>query len=75
MACTEAYKEHIMYTFNGNQITPTPGTERRGRHKSHPFRVWRNVICNLRKKIEPDNRKPTYIKTVIGVGYKFVSRE
>ena len=34
-----------------------------------------NVICNLRKKIEPDNRKPTYIKTVIGVGYKFVSRE
>lgn len=33
------------------------------------------VICNLRKKIEPDNRKPTYIKTVIGVGYKFVSRE
>ena len=34
-----------------------------------------NVICNLRKKIEPDNRKPTYIKTVIGVSYKFVSRE
>ena len=32
-----------------------------------------NVICNLRKKIEPDNRKPTYIKTVIGVGYKFAS--
>ena len=22
-----------------------------------------NVICNLRKKIEPDNRNPTYIKT------------
>ena len=32
-----------------------------------------NVICNLRKKIEPDRRKPTYIKTVIGVGYKFAS--
>ena len=32
-----------------------------------------NVICNLRKKIEPDSRKPTYIKTVIGVGYKFAS--
>jgi hypothetical protein len=44
MACTEAYKEHIMYTFNGNQITPTPGTERRGRHKSHPFRVWRTLL-------------------------------
>ncbi|MBS7144142.1 MAG: response regulator transcription factor [Roseburia sp.] len=30
-----------------------------------------NVICNLRKKIEPDSKKPTYIKTVLGVGYKF----
>ena len=30
-----------------------------------------NVICSLRKKIEPDSKKPTYIKTVLGVGYKF----
>ena len=30
-----------------------------------------NVIYNLRKKIEPDSRKPTYIKTVLGMGYKF----
>ena len=30
-----------------------------------------NVIYNLRKKIEPDRKKPTYIKTVIGIGYKF----
>ena len=29
------------------------------------------VICNLRKKIEPDSKNPTYIKTVLGVGYKF----
>ena len=29
------------------------------------------VICNLRKKIEPDSKKPTYIKTVLGDGYKF----
>ena len=34
-----------------------------------------NVICNLRKKIEPDNRNPTYIKTVLGIGYKFASGE
>ena len=33
------------------------------------------VICNLRKKIEPDSGKPTYIKTVLGVGYKFASGE
>ena len=30
-----------------------------------------SVICNLRKKIEPDSKKPTYIKTGLGVGYKF----
>ena len=34
-----------------------------------------NVICNLRKKIEPDSRNPIYIKTILGIGYKFVSEE
>jgi len=34
-----------------------------------------NVICNLRKKIEPDSQNPTYIKTVLGIGYKFASGE
>ena len=29
------------------------------------------VIYNLRKKIEPDSKNPTYIKTVLGIGYKF----
>lgn len=30
-----------------------------------------NTIYNLRKKIEPDSKSPTYIKTALGVGYKF----
>ena len=30
-----------------------------------------NVIYNLRRKIEPNCKNPTYIKTVLGVGYKF----
>ena len=30
-----------------------------------------NVIYNLRKKIEPNSKNPIYIKTVLGVGYKF----
>ena len=34
-----------------------------------------NVIYSLRKKIEPDSKKPTYIKTVLGMGYKFASAE
>ena len=29
------------------------------------------IICNLQKKIEPDSKNPTYIKTVLGVGCKF----
>lgn len=28
-------------------------------------------IYNLREKIEPDSKNPVYIKTVLGVGYKF----
>ncbi len=32
-------------------------------------------IANLRKRIEPDRRRPVYIRTVIGVGYKFELRD
>lgn len=28
-------------------------------------------VMNLRKKLEPDPRKPTYVLTVYGVGYRF----
>ena len=30
-------------------------------------------IRNLRNKIEPDHRHPTYIHTVYGIGYRLVS--
>ena len=30
-----------------------------------------NTIYNLQKKIEPDSKNSTYIKTVLGVSYKF----
>jgi two-component system alkaline phosphatase synthesis response regulator PhoP len=32
-------------------------------------------ILNLRRKLEPDPGRPKYIKTVYGVGYKFVGGE
>lgn len=32
-------------------------------------------IKNIRKKIEPDLKDPQYIKTVYGVGYKFMSKD
>ncbi|MGK7954342.1 MAG: response regulator [Crocosphaera sp.] len=34
-------------------------------------RVVDTHVRRLRKKIEPDTANPTYIKTVVGVGYKF----
>jgi two-component system, OmpR family, alkaline phosphatase synthesis response regulator PhoP len=34
-------------------------------------RVVDTHIARLRKKIEPDSSSPTFVKTVIGVGYKF----
>jgi len=34
-------------------------------------RVVDTHVARLRKKIEPDPAKPTFVKTVIGVGYKF----
>jgi two-component system alkaline phosphatase synthesis response regulator PhoP len=32
-------------------------------------------VKNLRNKLEPDPKKPRYIHTVFGVGYKFEDRE
>lgn len=34
-------------------------------------RVVDTHVARLRKKIEPDPTRPTYVKTVIGIGYKF----
>jgi two-component system, OmpR family, alkaline phosphatase synthesis response regulator PhoP len=34
-------------------------------------RVVDTHIARLRKKIEPDSSSPSFVKTVIGVGYKF----
>ena len=91
MPCTEAYKEHIMYTFNGfcKTVIRFAAAASPGRvfTKAQIFEsVWSmesescqssvaSVICNLRKKIEPDSKNPTYIKTVLGIGYKFASGE
>lgn len=30
-----------------------------------------NTICRLRKKLETDPRHPIFIKTIVGLGYKF----
>ena len=32
-------------------------------------------IANLRRKVEPDPKRPRYIKTVYGVGYKFEDKQ
>jgi two-component system alkaline phosphatase synthesis response regulator PhoP len=42
-----------------------------GQGKFFSDRVVDNQVTNLRKKIEPDLRKPRYIVSVRGVGYRF----
>jgi len=32
-------------------------------------------VMNLRRKIEPNRKNPTYIKTVYGMGYKFAEEQ
>jgi len=43
-----------------------------GREASAFDRSIDNLISRVRKKIEPDSKNPTYIKTVWGGGYSFV---
>lgn len=46
--------------------------------KQEPINCENTIMCcisQLRKKIEPNPRKPTYIRTVRGIGYKFVAPE
>ena len=35
------------------------------------YNIVMSHICNIREKIEDNPRKPVYIQTVWGVGYKF----
>lgn len=44
-----------------------------GREASAFDRSIDNLISRVRKKIEPDSKNPTYIKTVWGGGYSFVA--
>ena len=46
--------------------------------KQEPINCENTIMCcisQLRKKIESNPRKPTYIRTVRGIGYKFVAPE
>jgi two-component system, OmpR family, response regulator len=45
----------------------------RGREASAFDRSVDNLVSRVRKKIEPDSKNPTYIKTVWGGGYCFVT--
>lgn len=45
------------------------------RRKRATFRTVDNCIARLRQKIESDPGRPVFIRTVHGVGYKFVPRE
>jgi two-component system KDP operon response regulator KdpE len=37
------------------------------------YSLLRAHVANLRRKIEPANSKPRYIRTDLGVGYRFAA--
>ena len=45
------------------------------KRKRSSDRTVDNCIARLRQKIEDDPDRPTFIRTVHGVGYKFVAQE
>ena len=45
------------------------------KRKRATYRTVDNCIARLRQKIESDPGQPVFIRTVHGVGYKFVPRE
>lgn len=60
--------ENVGYVFTRGQLI------RRGLGADYEGldRTLDSHIRNLRKKVEPNPKKPTYIQTVYGVGYKLV---
>ena len=58
--------KHPNHIFTKEQLyTVSHGREHCGSN------TVQDTICRLRRKIEPVPHSPTYIKTVIGIGYKF----
>jgi len=54
------------YVFSKEQLYSAVYGEDR-----HSVATVPSTICRLRKKIETDPKSPIYIRTVIGIGYKF----
>ena len=64
-----AMAEHPGRVFTRAQLTETA----LGESFEGYDRAVDSHIKNLRQKIEPDSRRPRYVLTVFGVGYKFTS--
>lgn len=66
-----ALMEQAGYVFTRSQlISKALGTDFEGID-----RTLDSHIRNLRQKIEPNPRKPTYIQTIYGIGYRFTGEE
>jgi DNA-binding response OmpR family regulator len=58
---------------NQGQVVPTETMIEKvwGYSGEGDYRLVKGLVRRLRRKIEPDTKKPHYIKTILGVGYTF----
>ncbi len=74
LTATEFALLHVLVTSPGYAFTRSELIERAlGYTYEGLERTLDSHIKNLRRKVEPDPRQPTYIETVYGVGYRFVA--
>ena len=65
--CEQALAKHPGWVFSKQQIYEAVWQEPEGDGSS----AIANIVSRIRKKLNPDNPKDGYIKTVVNGGYKF----
>jgi two-component system response regulator MtrA len=69
----------LLYCLMSNQgrVVPTDTIVERvwGYSEEADYRLVKGLVRRLRRKVEPDTKRPRYIKTITGVGYAFSPTE
>lgn len=58
---------------NQGQVVPTETIVHKvwGYSTEGDYKLVKGLVRRLRRKIEPDGKEPSYVKTIPGIGYTF----